>query len=110
MSQDDVAGSAQRWDFEERRRVIRKKRKELGLSQQRLADLADVAVFTVSRFETGAQDIKPKTLAKIEEALTDAIAARRMTQMLRAQRQQVGTLSQMVSPRPGSEAYWQARE
>jgi transcriptional regulator with XRE-family HTH domain len=112
MNQDNAGASAERWDFDERRKTIRQKRKELGLSQVRLAKLAGVHVFTINRFEAGIKDVKPKTLAKIEDALTDAIAAQRMTQTLRAQRQQIdfGPLSQMAPPPPGSEGHRRARE
>lgn|SRR5487761_64867 len=50
------------------RNLIRE-RKALGLSQQRLADLAGVRQEALSRLESGKHTISGKTVAKLEKAL-----------------------------------------
>ena len=111
MSGDDaVSGSAERWNYEDRRRTLRKKRKELKMSQTDLARLAGFDRYTVSRFESGAADIKGRTLARLEEVITDMMAGRKLADVMRMQRMQLGTLSEMSPPKPGTEAYWQRRE
>jgi len=50
------------------RNLIRERR-ALGLSQQRLADSADVRQATLSRLESGQHAISGKAAAKLERAL-----------------------------------------
>lgn len=46
--------------------IIRRRRKELGVQQQRLSELADVSVHTVSNIESGAGN---PTLASLTSVL-----------------------------------------
>jgi transcriptional regulator with XRE-family HTH domain len=112
MGQDEAAGSHEQFSYEERRRTLRKVRKKAKISQVRLAELAGVDHFSISRFEAGSRDVSPKMLKKIEEALSDVMAGQKVTALLRAQRTQTDVLSEMAPPRrePGSESYWTARE
>lgn len=48
---------------------IRAKREEMGMSQERLAELADVCVETIGRIERGESTSTRYTLSKIEDAL-----------------------------------------
>lgn len=91
------SSSVDYFNYEERRATLKKLREQAGISQGRLAELAGVSLFTVSRFEGGVRDVKPKTLAKLEEAMADIIAGQRMTQMLHAHRGQTVPLSVMTS-------------
>lgn len=50
-------------------RVLRERRRQLGLSQQELADLAGVAVRSVHAAERGKPTLRLDTLADLSEAL-----------------------------------------
>ena len=50
-------------------------RKSVGLSQERLAELAGIRQETVSRLETGKHIATPGTIAKIDRAIVAAQAA-----------------------------------
>ena len=60
-------------NLDEYRRTIRRKRREIGLTQAALARRAGVDTATVVFFENG-RDIKSSTLEKIENALCDFMA------------------------------------
>lgn len=51
-------------------------RREAGLSQQALADLAGVRQETLSRIETAKHTPTPATIAKIEKAIAKAMSRR----------------------------------
>jgi transcriptional regulator with XRE-family HTH domain len=110
MSQDEAPSSAEYFSYEERRRTLKKLRKQAKISQRRLAELCGVTHFTIGRFENGRQDVSPKTLKKMEEALSDALAGLKITALLHAQRTRTGSLAQMAPPPAGTEEYWQARD
>lgn len=52
-------------------------RKSVGLSQQRLAELAGIRQETISRLESGKHTATPSTIAKIDRAI--AAARKRMS-------------------------------
>ena len=54
---------------------LKRLRMEKGLSQAKLAALADVDPSTVNQIERGARDASPATLRKLAEALDVSIAA-----------------------------------
>jgi transcriptional regulator with XRE-family HTH domain len=66
-----------RFSFEERRVAIQKCRKICGLSQDELARLAKVSQSKVSEFENGTQDLGEEAFLRVEEALVEAMAARK---------------------------------
>ena len=47
-------------------------RKAAGLSQERLAELAGVRQETISRLETGKHSASPRTIEKLDKAITTA--------------------------------------
>ncbi len=47
-------------------------RKAAGLSQERLAELAGVRQETISRLETGKHSASPRTIEKLDKAITAA--------------------------------------
>lgn len=60
-------------------RSIILERKSLGLSQQQLARLAGVRQETISRLESGKHTATPRTVEKIDKALTKAAKRRKRT-------------------------------
>ena len=58
-------------------RTIIRRRKEAGLSQQELADLAGVRQETICRLESGKHSPTVRTVERIEQALEKAIKAKR---------------------------------
>lgn len=48
---------------------IQRCREDMGISRQKLADLADVDATTIKRFEKGDQDIRLGTLIRICDAM-----------------------------------------
>jgi DNA-binding XRE family transcriptional regulator len=102
--------SVNRGTFEERRTAVKRLRKKCGLAQCKLAALAGVALKTLNRFEVGVQDMTPRAHAKIEQALSDALAGQRLSDLLRSQRTQVSPLAQLCPPPPGTKDYWRGRE
>src|SRR5215218_4362168 len=53
---------------------VRRMRREKGLSQQELADLAGVGQDSISAIETGKHEPHPRTLRKLAEALDAEVA------------------------------------
>ena len=53
---------------------VRRMRREKGLSQQELADLADVGQDSISAIETGKHEPHPRTLRKLADALGVEVA------------------------------------
>lgn len=49
--------------------LLKKRRKEVGISQQKLAELSDVSVRKISDIETAAGDTSVGTLSKILQVL-----------------------------------------
>lgn len=104
---DSAPGSAEVWSYEQRRAGVKKLRMKAGLSQVRLGALAGVDPVTIARFENGKQDVKQSTLTKIEEALSDILAAQKRKA---AGLEKTRPLSVMSPPAAGTEAYRKARE
>lgn|SRR5262249_20082427 len=66
-----------KFDLDERRKTIRRFRKQLKLSQTEFAAMAGIGPSMLSRFENGSRDLSPETFANVEEAITDALAQRK---------------------------------
>ena len=64
--------------FEQRSRGVREVRKQLGLSQRKLASLASISQPTLSDFENGITDISPDTMDRLNEALSEAAAQKKI--------------------------------
>lgn len=52
---------------------LRRRRKELGLSQEQLGARADIQMADISRYETGSRDPRVSTVARLAEALDTPI-------------------------------------
>jgi transcriptional regulator with XRE-family HTH domain len=63
--------------LDDRRKAIRKFRKQLKLSQGELAKLANIGQQMLSKFERGDRDLSPAAFLRVEEAITEALANRR---------------------------------
>ncbi len=63
--------------LDERRKAIRKFRKQLKLSQAEFAKLAGIGQQMLSRFELGTRDLSPEAFARVEDAITEALARKR---------------------------------
>lgn len=70
--------TTQRFSIDERRKCIRKFRKQLKLSQAEFAALAGIGPSMLSRFELGNRDLSPEAYARVEEALAEAMAQRKL--------------------------------
>ncbi len=68
-----------KFSLEERRTVIRKFRKQLKLSQSEFAALAGIGPSMLSRFENGDRDLSPEAFARVQAAITGALAQRERT-------------------------------
>jgi len=64
------------FSLDERREGIRKFRKELDLSLAELGRLAGVSPSMLSLFETGKRDLSASAFARVQEAITSAMAER----------------------------------
>ena len=53
------------------RNDLRKRRKELGLSQMELASLVGVSLLTVQIWERGVSEPKPENREKLEQVLSE---------------------------------------
>jgi ribosome-binding protein aMBF1 (putative translation factor) len=65
MSRDVVVSFAQN---------LRRRRKELGLSQEQLGARANIQMADISRYESGSRDPRISTIARLAEALDTPIA------------------------------------
>ena len=61
-----MATNSFHWEMGER---IAARRKALGMTQEQLAEMIDVATPTISYIETGTKAVRPENLAKICEVL-----------------------------------------
>jgi A/G-specific adenine glycosylase len=57
--------------------ALRMQRKNLGLSQRRLSELAGISKLTLIKLERGKSTPRPETVAKIQRALADSAEERR---------------------------------
>jgi transcriptional regulator with XRE-family HTH domain len=53
---------------------LRRRRKELGLSQEQLGARADIQMADISRYESGVRDPRVTTIARLAQALEVPIA------------------------------------
>ena len=53
---------------------LRRRRKELGLSQEQLGARANIQMADISRYESGTRDPRVTTIARLAEALDVPIA------------------------------------
>jgi transcriptional regulator with XRE-family HTH domain len=53
---------------------LRRRRKELGLSQEQLGARANIQMADISRYESGSRDPRITTVARLAEALDISIA------------------------------------
>jgi transcriptional regulator with XRE-family HTH domain len=53
---------------------LRRRRKELGLSQEQLGTRANIQMADISRYESGSRDPRITTVARLAEALEVTIA------------------------------------
>jgi transcriptional regulator with XRE-family HTH domain len=53
---------------------LRRFRRQLGLTQQELADKAGVSQYTITEIETGRREARPSTLRKLADALDVEVA------------------------------------
>ena len=53
---------------------LRRRRKELGLSQEQLGARANIQMADISRYETGSRDPRISTIARLAAALDVSIA------------------------------------
>lgn len=53
---------------------LRRRRKELGLSQEQLGTRANIQMADISRYESGSRDPRITTVARLAEALDVTIA------------------------------------
>ncbi|HEU0018859.1 MAG TPA: helix-turn-helix transcriptional regulator [Thermoleophilaceae bacterium] len=53
---------------------LRRRRKELGLSQEQLGTRANIQMADISRYENGSRDPRISTVARLAEALDVTIA------------------------------------
>jgi transcriptional regulator with XRE-family HTH domain len=53
---------------------LRRRRKELGLSQEQLGARANIQMADISRYESGSRDPRITTIARLAEALDVPIA------------------------------------
>jgi transcriptional regulator with XRE-family HTH domain len=53
---------------------LRRRRKELGLSQEQLGARADIQMADISRYESGVRDPRVTTIARLAHALDVPIA------------------------------------
>jgi len=73
----EAAQAAQKWNFSERRKGMRKFRKSVGITLDELAAEAQLSKSTLSRFETGKIDLTPESWTKLWEAIQNLPAKRR---------------------------------
>jgi transcriptional regulator with XRE-family HTH domain len=114
MPEENVS-AAEVFDYEERRRTLKKLRRKAGITQSQLAALSGLSHFTISRFEGGDRDLSPRTLQKVENALADIMAGQKagqkLTAQLHAERGRTAPLSVMTrAPRSRSRKREQADE
>jgi transcriptional regulator with XRE-family HTH domain len=74
VKQDDVAAVFERFGADEIRKYLRTFRKELKLSQGRLAELAGLGQEAISRFEQGKRNLSPDALTRVQGAINKALA------------------------------------
>lgn len=53
---------------------LRRRRKELGLSQEQLGARADIQMADISRYESGSRDPRVTTIARLAQALDVSIS------------------------------------
>jgi transcriptional regulator with XRE-family HTH domain len=70
--------SNRKFSFDARRAAVQKLREGYGLTQAALAQAANISQAKLSMFETGEQDLSEDAFMRVEEALIDAIAARKV--------------------------------
>ena len=70
--------SNRKFSFDGRRAAVQKLREGYGFTQAELAQAAQVSQPKLSQFETGEQDLGEAAFMRVEGALVDAIAARKL--------------------------------
>ncbi|SRR6266567_893725 len=67
-----------RFSLDQRRKVVRKFRKQLKLSQTEFAALAGLSAPMLSLFENGQRDLSAAAFVRVEDAITEALAQRKL--------------------------------
>jgi predicted transcriptional regulator len=79
--------------LDERRKALRKFRKEAGLSQWELARMSGMGQAIISRFESGTRDLSPEALTRLEQAIADVLSGKQSAGQHREEAQKIATLS-----------------
>jgi len=79
--------------LDERRKALKKFRKQAGLSQWELARMSGMGQAIISRFESGDRDLSPEALTRLEQAIADVLSGKQSVSQQREEAQKIATLS-----------------
>jgi transcriptional regulator with XRE-family HTH domain len=81
----------------ERRKALKKFRKEAGFSQAEVASMTGIGQQMLSRFERGDRDLSPEALTRLEQAIADVLSGKQSASQQREEAQKIATLRESDS-------------